>query len=281
VTLKQALALARERLASVNDVEDPRLESEILLRHVLQIDRAQLFMNPDNEIEPAKLALFKQRVERRLQGEPTAYIIQCREFFGLNFYVDKRVLIPRPETELLVEEAIQFCREHPVNSIADIGTGSGAIAISFAVLQRDPLQEIYATDISISALEVAALNCKKHGVSDRIKLLQGDLLTPLPCLVDLLIANLPYVKKADFDQMPSAKYEPGLALNGGEDGLEQIYRLFRQLKGKINPGGCVLLEIGLGQSKTVKESLHSLFPDALIETKPDLAGIERVVKLRF
>jgi release factor glutamine methyltransferase len=280
VTLKQALALARERLASVSDVEDPRLECEILLRHVLQIDRAQLFMNPDTEIEPAKMALFKQWVERRFQGEPTAYIIQCREFFGLNFYVDKRVLIPRPETELLVEEAILFCQDHLVGSIADIGTGSGVIAISFAILQGDPLQEIYATDISISALEVANLNCKKHGVSDRIKLLQGDLLEPLACPVDLLIANLPYVKKADFDQMPSAKYEPGLALDGGENGLDQIYRLFRQLEGKINPGGCVLLEIGLGQSKTVMESLRNLFPNALVQTKQDLAGIERVVELR-
>jgi release factor glutamine methyltransferase len=278
VTIKQALALARERLAIVSDVENPYLEGEILLRHALQIDRAQLFMDPDKEIEPAKTALFQQWIERRLQGEPTAYIIQCREFFGLNFFIDRRVLIPRPETELLVEEAIQFCKEHPVRSIADIGTGSGAIAVSLAV-NLPSQHNIYATDISAPALEVAALNSQKHHVSDQIILRQGDLLDPLPNPVDLLIANLPYVKKADFEQMPSAKYEPRLALDGGEDGLDQIYRLCRQLKEKINPGGYVLMEIGLGQSEAVTEFLRSLFSDALVEMKCDLAGIKRVVDM--
>ena len=293
MTFRQALALARDRLADVNDVENPLLESEILLRHALEIDRAQLFMNPDKEIEPAKAALFQEWIERRFQGEPAAYIIQCREFFGLNLYVDKRVLIPRPETELLVEEALKYITFRglrgisdtphsdslPPLTVADIGTGSGAIAICLAVLQGDPLLGIYATDISSSALEVAALNSQKHGVRDRIIFLKGDLLAPLTSPVDLLIANLPYVKKDDFDEMPTGKFEPRTALDGGEDGLEQIYRVCRQLKGKINPGGCVLLEIGLGQSKAVSELLRSLFPDASIEMKRDLAGIERVVEM--
>jgi release factor glutamine methyltransferase len=298
VTLRQALSLAADRLAALTDVDNPRLEAEILLRYALEVPRSRFFLDLDMEILPEKETLFWQWVERRLQGEPVAYIIRCREFFGLDFYVDQRVLIPRPETELLVEEALNFARDHDVNTIADIGTGSGAIAVSLALNlpslppgmiinssagfadNRAPVI-IYATDISHAALEVAAINIRRYSLDERIILLQGDLLDSLAVPVDLVAANLPYVTREDVRQMPSASYEPRLALDGGESGLKQVFRLIDQLPGKVNPGGCVLLEIGMGQSGAVVDRLYSYFPSAVIEVLPDLAGIDRAVKMTF
>jgi release factor glutamine methyltransferase len=278
MTLKQALEQARKKLSLFKFIEDPVLESEILLRYTLQIGRAQLFLQLDQEVDSAKEKLFQEWVERRTRGEPIAYIIGCREFFGLDFQVDSRVLIPRPESELLVEEAIRFSLDNPITAAADIGTGSGAIAVSLAVYL--PEISIFATDISASALEVARLNCLKHGVSDRVSLLQGDLLSPLPVPVDILIANLPYVTSTDLAQRPpSGGYEPALALDGGVNGLDKVFQFCTELKGKLKPQGCALLEIGLGQSRTVMDYLRNLFPTASIKALPDLAGIERVIKV--
>jgi len=277
MTLRQALLLARQTIACINDVENPSLESEILLRYALKISRAQLLLDIDKELSPAIEVIFRKWIERRLNEEPIAYIIGCREFFGLDFYVDKRVLIPRPETETIIEESIRFSHTHHVTSIADIGTGSGAIAISLAV--NLPQSHIYATDISGAALEVARINCQKHNMSDRITLLQGDLLHPLPQPVDILVANLPYVNKEDVARMPSAKYEPVLALDGGKNGLDKIIRISSQLKNRVNSSGCMLFEIGKGQSKAVFDLMFGQFPSSVIEIISDLAGIERVVKI--
>ncbi len=299
MTLRQALTRAREMLSVLKDVENPALESEVLLRHTLQIDRVRLLLEQDAELEPDKAEIFWQWIHRRLQGEPTAYIIRCREFYGLDFYVDNRVLIPRPETELLVEEAVKFTGTHSVTTIADIGAGSGAVAVSLAVSLSFPSPpeipgrkdkaiqypdsfsqiRIYATDISASALEVTRINCRKHGVAERVILLRGDLLEPLPEPLDILIANLPYVSESDMAGMPSAKFEPEPALNGGKSGLEKISRFCNQLKDKVKPGGCVLLEVGMAQSRAVIAQLHNLFPSADISVLKDLAGIERVVKM--
>jgi release factor glutamine methyltransferase len=279
VTLKQALVLASRTLAANRDIENSGFESEALLRYLLQISRAQLYLDLNKEIPVEKEPLFHQWIERRLAGEPTAYIINCREFYGLDFYVDQRVLIPRPETELIVEGVINFSRSHSVSVIADIGTGSGAIAVSLAV--NIPSAHILATDISGPALEVAHLNCLKHGVSQRVSLIQGDLLEILPGPVDILIANLPYVKQSDLVQIPSARYEPGIALDGGQDGLKQIFRLGRQLKHKVRPGGYVFLEMGMGQGPAIKEYLRQLFPKAPITIMSDLAGIDRIVKVNL
>jgi release factor glutamine methyltransferase len=277
VTLRQAITSAREILKANKDIEDPFLESEVLLRCVLQVDRASFFLNIDEVLTPQKEIEYQQWIQRRLQGEPLAYIIHNREFYYLDFYVDTRVLIPRPETEMLVEQAIQFAQNHPVSTIADIGTGSGAIAVSLSV--HLPKVNILATDISASALEVARINCQKHNVDKRISLIQGDLLDALPEPVDVLISNLPYVTSSEVAQMPSAKFEPLLALDGGEDGLDQVFKLCRQLATKIKPGGCVLLELGLGQSQKVTELLKVLFPSSLIEVLPDLAGINRAIRI--
>jgi release factor glutamine methyltransferase len=279
VKIKLALDGAKERLASRSDIETPALESEVLLRHILGIDRVQLYLDLEKDLQPNDEVKFKQLVERRLLGEPLAYIIRRREFFGLDFYVDERVLIPRPESEHLVEEALKLAKERPFLTVADIGTGSGAIAISLAMHLLQV--KVFATDISSSALEVARLNSQRHGVQDRIVLLQGDLLDPLTEPVDIIIANLPYVRDADMAETASPGYEPSLALRAGERGLDQITRFSLKVKYKLRPGGCLLLEIGMGQSRDVRALLHGLFPSTEIEVIPDLGGIDRVVKMLF
>jgi len=274
VTLIQALNHAREILVA-NNVEDASLESELLLRHALKISRVQLYQNLNQELKPKQEKTFRELIKRRLSGEPTAYITGHREFYGSDFYVDFNALIPRPESELLVERALALAQNRPISTIAEIGTGGGAIAISLAL--NLPQAKIYATDISAPALKVALFNCQKHGVLNRIHLLQGDMLDPLPEPVDLIIANLPYVKEPELCCLTD--FEPRLALNGGADGLDKIRQLCRQVSYKLRPDGCLLLEIGQGQGRAVTTLLHSLFPSAKIEVIPDLGGIERVVSL--
>jgi len=274
VTLKQALTRAREILAA-NNIEDAPLECELLLRHSLKISRVQLYLDLDHELSPKQEETFWGLIERRLNGEPSAYITGHREFYGLDFYVDPHVLIPRPETELLVEKALYLAQNDHVSTIAEIGTGCGAIAISLAL--KLPEAKIYATDISAPALKVALFNCQKHKVVDRICLLHGDMLDPLPEPVDLIITNLPYVRELELPN--PANFEPLLALDGGSDGLEKIRQLCRQVKDKLRPKGCLLLEIGQGQKRAVTTFLRSLFPSSKIEVAPDLSGIDRVVSL--
>ncbi|MFC1931304.1 peptide chain release factor N(5)-glutamine methyltransferase [Chloroflexota bacterium] len=276
MTLKQVLSRARGILTA-NNIEEASLESELLLRHVLGIDRVQLYLGLNRELNPGQEKTFWELVERRLKGEPTAYIIGNREFYGLGFHVDPNVLIPRPESELLVEKALSLAQQLSIATVADIGTGCGAVAISLAM--NLPEARIYATDISARALEVARLNCRKHGVADKICLLEGDMLAPLPEPVDLIVANLPYVKESDLSHDGSLSFEPVVALNGGSAGLEKIRQLCRQAGGKLRPRGCLLLEIGQGQGKAVATLLNGLFPLAELEIFPDLRGIERVVSL--
>ena len=276
MTLKQALTRARGILTA-NNIEGAPLECELLLMHVLGISRVQLYIDLNRKLDSEQEENFWNLVKRRLSGEPTAYITGHREFYGLDFYVNSSVLIPRPESELLVEKSLNLTQNHAVSAIAEIGTGCGAIAISLAL--NLPQVKIYATDVSAPALRVALFNCKKHGVINRICLLQGNMLNPLPEPVDLIIANLPYVKESELSQMRSASFEPQLALNGGPDGLERIRQLCSQVSSKLRPEGCLLLEIGQRQRQAVITLLHSLFPLARVEVAPDLSGIDRVVSL--
>ena len=275
--LKQVLHRAREALSRQGS-EDSGLEAKILMRQALGISRVELYQDLNRELSPGEAADFERLIGRRLSGEPVAYITGHREFFGLDFYVDARVLIPRPETELLVETALSLARERTTATIADIGTGSGAIAVSLAL--NLPQARILATDVSALALEVARFNCQKHGVLDRVCLLAGDLLSPLPGPVDLIVANLPYVTEIEVCERGLASFEPELALAGGGDGLGKIRELCASLDDKLRPGGSLLLEIGIGQSRAVAGLLDSLFPAARVEITPDLGGIDRVVSLR-
>ncbi len=275
MTLQQALSQARGKLAA-SGIEDASLEAELLLRHSLGMERVQLYLDIGRDLDPREEAAFSQLLGRRLKGEPSAYITGHREFFGLDFRVGPDVLIPRPETELLVEKAIQVARERSISRIAEIGTGCGAIAISLVLAL--PAVRLYATDISASALEVARLNCQKHKVMDKVQLLRGDMLEPLPEPVDLIVANLPYIGASELAASGLASFEPRLALDGGADGLDKIRRLCRQAGVKLRPRGILLLEVGQGQAMPLVTFLRGLFPKAQVEVFPDLGGIERMVR---
>ena len=274
MTLKQALERARGILLA-HGIDDAPLECQLLLRQASGISQVQLYLDLDREMDSEEEAAFWRLVERRLSGEPIAYISGHREFYGLDFSVEPGVLIPRPESELLVEQAIRLAQNRAVSAVAEIGTGCGAIAISLALTL--PRTKIYATDISASALRIAQSNCQKHGVADRVCLLHGDVLQPLPEPVDLIVANLPYVSEAELPQVSSAGFEPLLALNGGVDGLEKIRQLCQQAGDRLRPQGSLLLEIGQGQATAVVDLLQCLFPSAEIAVMPDLSGMERVV----
>lgn len=278
MTLKQALSHA-QRIFVANNIEDARLESELLLRYTLNISQTQLYIDLNRELSPEQEKAFQLLIKRRLNGEPTAYITGHCEFYGLDFQVDPNVLIPRPESELLVEKALQLTQHRSEASIAEIGTGCGAIAISLAL--NLPQAKIYATDISAPALKVARTNCQKHGVINRVRLLPGDMLDPLPEPVDLIVANLPYVKESELPAQFPVSFEPRLALNGGPDGLDRIRQLSRQLNDKLHPEGYLLLEIGQGQEKAVTILLSRLFPSAKREVTPDLGGIDRIISLHL
>ncbi|MFH1662662.1 MAG: peptide chain release factor N(5)-glutamine methyltransferase [Chloroflexota bacterium] len=271
--LKESFCHTRQVLAA-NNIDNAPLEGELLLRQTLKINRVQFYQNLEQQISPEQQDILQNLLERRLKGEPVAYISGYREFYGLDFYVNNDVLIPRPETEHLVEKALSLAQKHRNPLIADVGTGCGIIAISLAL--NLPHAKIYATDISAPALKVTRFNCYKHRVVERIKPLNGDLLEPLPEPVDFIVSNLPYVKQSELD---TRGFEPLLALDGGVDGLEKIKLLCHKVSGKLLPGGCLILEIGKGQKEAVTTLLHNLFPTADIYVKPDLCGIDRVVTM--
>ena len=274
--LRQALKKAEETLSAA-DIDDALLESEVLLMHTLEIDRVKLYIDIDSELTLQQYTEYFSLVQRRIKGEPSAYITGKREFYGLNFFVNQHVLIPRPETELLVEKAINLARERSYRTIVDVGTGSGTVAVCLAL--NLPEAVIYATDISASALKVAFSNCKKYYLEDRITLLQGNLLEPLPEQVDMIVGNLPYVRYADIRQVNTASYEPETALNGGEDGLDYIISVVGQSVSKLLRCGSILLEVGQGQGRAASRQLKGIYPYGEVDIYRDLAGIERVVSL--
>ncbi|UCB43129.1 MAG: peptide chain release factor N(5)-glutamine methyltransferase [Dehalococcoidales bacterium] len=274
--VRQALANGR-RLLEEYEIEDAPLEAEILLRDVLKKTRVELYLELDHELSPQQYYAYRILVRRRCRDEPTAYILGRREFYGRDFLVDNRVLVPRPETELLVEKAIGLARDYETPLLADVGTGCGAVAIILAL--ELPESIVYATDVSGDAIRVARKNCQKYEVGLRVHLLRGDLLEILPQSVDIIVANLPYGCNADLPSTGPVSAEPRLAIDGGVDGLEQIRQLCRQAGSKLRPHGHLLLEVGLGQAEAVAILLHGLFPEAQTEIIPDLSGIDRVVSL--
>ncbi len=282
MTLREALRQAEARIASQN-IPDARIEAELLLMHCLSIERAELYARLGDQLPSAVGDDFRVLVERRLRHEPAAYILGRHEFYGIELYVDPRVLIPRPETELLVETALAFVEwrfgKELSCSIADVGTGSGAIAVALAL--HLPQALIYATDVSAGAIDVARLNCGRHGVEGRVELLVGDLLEPLSRPVDLIVANLPYVRDADIPQlMPEiGDFEPVGALSGGADGLDEVRRLLARAQDHLLPQGAVMLEIGLGQAEEAVSVAKRHFQGSNVDLLKDFAGIERVLRI--
>ena len=276
-----ALRWATARLHAAG-VDSPRLDAEILLAHVLTVERAHILAHPERRLRVAESTRYRQLVVRRARREPVAYLVGHQEFYGLDFCVSSAVLIPRPETELLVETAIAL--GHVSNTqpwiVADVGTGNGAIAVSLAV--NVPHVRVYATDVSAEALAVAEKNCRRHGVSGRVTLLHGHLLTPLSEAVDCIVANLPYVSRPEWESLPTGitAYEPRLALDGGPDGLEYIGELLASAGPYLRPGGAILLEIGAAQGLAVTTLAEEYFPQARVDLLRDYAGLARVVRVQ-
>jgi release factor glutamine methyltransferase len=273
----EALAWARERLAGTDEAD---LAAKMLLAHVLECTSSELFVYPDQTLTAAQRASYRALLDRRARHEPLAYLVGHRGFLDLDLRVDRRVLIPRPETERLVERALDLAQRWEQPKIADVGTGSGAIAIGLAAAL--PQARLYALDRSPDALEVARENAARYCVADRITFLQGDLLAPLPEPVDLIAANLPYVAEDEYVALPPGirEYEPRVALAAGPDGLDLLRRLLRTARPHLAPGGAILLEIGAAQGAAVSALARAAFPEARVEVLPDYRGRDRIVEIK-
>lgn len=264
----EAIRAAADALAAAG-VESPRLDAEVLLAGLSGIGRADLVTRPETELNPATSREYSVAVRRRLRHEPVAYILGSKGFRHIDLQVDRRVLIPRPETELLVELAVEL----DAASVLEIGTGSGAVAL--AVADELPACVVVATDTSSDALSVASSNARRLGLDKRIRFLPGSL-PPEGCLVDVILANLPYVP--DDDPLPPdvSRFEPATALYGGPDGTSVISDVLVALEPAGVRAPVIGLEVGLGQAEHVAAMLRATgFPQT--EIRPDLAGIDRVV----
>jgi release factor glutamine methyltransferase len=250
----------------------PRLEAELLLAHVLGTARLGLYTDAERRLDDGELDSYRGLLRRRAGGEPVAYLTGRREFYGLEFLVTRDVLVPRPETELLVDRA----RELRPARLLDLGTGSGCVAIACA--KQLPGAAVTATDVSGAALEVAAKNAARHGVADRIRFLEGDLFSPLEPTerFDLVVSNPPYV--AEGEAAAVAAHEPHLALYGGKRGLEIIERLLAAAPAHLAEGGTLLVEIGEDQEAGVRECAVAHY--ARVEVRRDLRRLPRVLEAR-
>lgn len=277
------LGIAALRAAGIGDTPD--LDAQVLLAHVTGETRARLLAYPERPLSAERAQTFAALVQRRAAHEPIAYLTGHREFMGLDFFTDPRALIPRPETELLVEAALVEVRarlergETPV--VADIGTGSGAIAVSVAALERR-LPRVYATDVSQDALALAHENAQRFGVTTRVVFVQGDLLEPLREPLDVLLANLPYVAPREAETLAPdvGRYEPSLALYGAGDGLGHVRQLFAQAPAHLRADATLLLEFGYDQRTAVEALARATFPGCSVRVGADYAGWERYIVIQ-
>ena len=281
MNLWEALQEGKRLLSPVSD--EPGVDAELLLRHVLHFDRGQLYRRLTEPLDSQFEEPYRSLLGRRAAHEPTPYIIGRKEFFALDFEVTPAAIIPRPETEALVEEAIAFVRDHQADqvvTIADIGTGCGAIAVTLACLL--PSAQLIAIDASGEALTLARRNAVNHPSAQPIRFLQGDLLEPIDPPLDLILANLPYIPTAQWEQLPPEirEHEPRQGLDGGPDGLRQIARLLALAPPYLAEGGGVILEVGDEQGSAATTLALEAFPDSQVRIEKDLAGLDRVLVIR-
>ncbi|MEX0785981.1 MAG: peptide chain release factor N(5)-glutamine methyltransferase [Dehalococcoidia bacterium] len=278
--MAQALRSSAARLRSAG-IDDADLEAEVLLRHATGLTREQLFARLQEPLARTSRAAFSKLLLRRLAHEPAAYITGHREFFGLDLACSPAALIPRQETELLVEVAVAWVMGHgsrvKAPRVVDVGTGNGAIAVALAV--HLPQARVVAVDTSRGALQLARRNALAHGVARRIEFVQGSLLTALRGEFDLVVANLPYVPSRAYATLaPEVRdHEPEQALNAGRRGTSLIEALLASASGGLRPGGLLLAEHGWNQGRLLRDAASSAFPRARVETKRDLAGRERLL----
>jgi release factor glutamine methyltransferase len=255
----------------------PRLDAQVLLAHVLKIERIQLYVEYDLPVSVPEVDAFRELVRRRAKHEPVAYLVSQKEFWSLPFRVDKRALIPRPDTETVLVEIEQLYANAAPHQFADIGTGSGCLAC--VLLRMFPQSQAYAIDQQIEALALADENARALGVRERMELRCGDLLAPvLPQRMDLICANLPYIPTQELEHLPDSVrwFEPWQALDGGPDGLTHIRRLVQMSSQGLNPNAWLVLEVGDSQAPEVFNILNQTGFEE-VHTQKDLAGIERVV----
>ena len=284
--------LLEESITRINSFSDtPQLDAQVLLAHIIGKPRTWIISHLEVEITPKEQGRFNVALIKLEAGEPLAYILGKWDFFGVEFDITKDVLIPRPETELLVEKAIAWLRAHPEKrTIADIGTGSGAIAVSIAV--NVPHAKILATDISSTALRVAKRNAQKFNIHHQIEFAECDLLphpfSPLPMgeglgvrEFDLLCANLPYIPTQTMRRLPIYGREPTLALDGGSDGFDLYRRLFKLIPDWLAPHGMILLEVESSLGAQTMDLASKFFPNAEINLYQDLAGKDRLLEIKL
>ena len=289
MTIGASLARGRERLRAFGD--EGRFDALRLLEDIADLSAATIFAFPERELEHAAATRYANALERRVAGEPIAYIVGRTGFCGRTFAVSSAVLVPRPESEALVALTAAYVtdrsREAAPPRICDVGTGSGALAISIAC--EIPGADIVAIDVSLEALAVARRNADEHGVAARVRFVRGDLLAALDAVTvsapafDCIVANLPYVETAALEPAPAATaFEPRLALDGGADGLDVYRRFLMQVPRYVRPGTLLLMEAGAATTGTLADLAEAAFGDAaIVRTHRDYGLRERIVDVRF
>ncbi|HVS35347.1 MAG TPA: peptide chain release factor N(5)-glutamine methyltransferase [Gemmataceae bacterium] len=270
------------RYLSGKNCETPRLDAEVLLSHALGCKRIELYTRHEEEPSEEQRARFKELVQQRLKGCPVAYLVGRKEFFSLEFEVNRDVLIPRPDTETVVDECLRLAKDMPAPAILDIGTGSGCLAVAAAKYHK-PAQ-VTAVDLSAAALAVAARNAAKYGVAERIRFLEGDLYGPLPAgeRFDFILSNPPYIAHGDLTNLPVGvrDFEPLTALDGGPDGYAVFDRLIAGALDRLKPAGYLIVEIGSAQEGPARQRIEALGAFDLGKTIFDGSGHPRVLRAK-
>nr|WP_321257445.1 peptide chain release factor N(5)-glutamine methyltransferase [uncultured Pseudodesulfovibrio sp.] len=274
------LSILNECETRLNEVDSPRLSAELLIAHVLDCSRLSLIIDQERVVTDEEFVEIYALVERRAAGEPVAYILGEKEFYGLDFFVTPDVLIPRPETEHIVEEVESLYQKDACFSYADLGTGSGILAVTIASFFLK--SECVAIDLSPAALAVAKRNAIQHGVEKRIRFRHADFTQDNlgEEFFDLIVSNPPYVTLAEFDKASHevTRFEPTMALVSGSDGLNHVRKMLPGMLAALKSGGHFLMEIGCGQGDSVKKIILNLFPQfGQVKVVKDLAGHDRIV----
>ena len=278
ICLSDWLEAARQRLNGRQD--EPALSARLLAAHHLNKDRAWIIAHNHDPLPADLIPALEADLNRLVRGVPLPYVLGAWEFYGLSFQVNESVLIPRPETELLVETALNWAKQHPGPlCAADVGTGSGCIAAALA--RHAPQMHITAVDISRPALRVARQNFLQLNVAGQVSTLQSDLLSSLNGPFDLICANLPYIPSAKLPHLDVTAHEPSLALDGGPDGLVLVQELLLQARNRVSDRFFILLEVEADHGQTAPELARQIFPQAYITLLQDLAGLPRLVSIRF
>jgi release factor glutamine methyltransferase len=266
------------RRALLPHSETPGLDAQLLLCEITQHDRAWLMAHPEAPLDPSQSRAYTDMLQRCLAGEALPYVLGWWEFYGRRFSIDKSVLIPRPETELLVERALEYlAAQADCDTALDVGTGSGCIAVTLAA--EVPHLRVVASDIDDAALRTARANALQHGVVDRVHFVRSDLAGPLAGPFDLICANLPYVPREGLDELAVAHREPRRALDGGAGGLTLIGGLLAEMPRLLSPRGRALLEIDAQHTEQVLELARAARPGTMLQVLPDLAGKDRLLMI--